>query len=60
MIVGVVVLVLGALALLVVAAVAKAKKGDKELDENQSILTDDAKALLDLEKDALENKEDQE
>ncbi len=59
-IVGVVVLVLGALALLVVAAVAKAKKGDKELGENQSILTDDAKALLDLEKDALENKEDQE
>ncbi len=59
-IVGIVVLVLGAFALLVVAAVAKAKKGDKQLDETQSILTEDAKALLDLDNDALENKQDQE
>lgn len=57
-IVGVIVLAVGALALLVVAAVVKAKKGDKEV-ENQSILDDDAKALLDLETDALEDKEDQ-
>ncbi len=59
-VIGVVVLALGALALLVVAAVAKAKNGDKELEENQSILTDEAKALLDLDQDALENKEDKE
>ncbi len=59
-VVGVVVLALGALALLVVAAVAKAKKGDKKLEENQSILTDEAKALLDLDTDALEEKEDKE
>lgn len=59
-VIGVVVLALGALALLVVAAVAKAKNGDKELEANQSILTEDAKALLDLDKDALENKEDKE
>ena len=59
-IVGVVVLAVGALALLVVAAVAKAKKGDKEEVENQSILTDEAKALLDLEPDALEEKQDKE
>ncbi len=58
-VVGVVVLALGALALLVVAAVAKAKKGDKE-SENQSILTEEAKALLDLEPDALEDKENKE
>ena len=59
-VVGVVVLALGALGLLVVAAVAKAKKGDKELEQNESILTDDAKALLDLEPDALEEKENKE
>ncbi len=59
-VIGVAVLAIGALALLVVAAVAKAKNGDKELEANQSILTDDAKALLDLEDDALENKEDKE
>ncbi len=58
-IVGVIVLAVGALALLVVAAVVKARKGDKEV-ENQSILDDDAKALLDLESDALEDKKDKE